>query len=322
MGKEELISIIVPIYNVEDCLDKCINSIINQTYKKLEIILIDDGSTDSCKIICDNYKKLDDRIIVVHKSNGGLSSARNAGLDIAKGELIGFVDGDDYIELTMYEKMKKCMDKNNSDIVSCSVFYKKKYKKKEIKYLINNKKLECLTGKQKYIYVQNYAWNKLYKRDIFNNIRYPSGQIYEDGYIICDILEKANSISFVDEPLYNYVYRNNSITKKFNINQFDCIISINKKIDFYNKKRYLDLVIREKNRKINVLIVFLAKMKRYKIKNKEVFDKYYKELIDTNKEINWRNTTKLNKLYKLFGKPFISFLAFGLRIKDYIKNHS
>lgn len=115
-----MISIIVPIYNVEKYLPKCIESIINQTYTDLEILLIDDGSTDNSGLICDKYASIDNRIRVIHKKNGGLSDARNVGLDICKGKYISFIDSDDYIELTMYEKMIKIMINQKVDIVSCN----------------------------------------------------------------------------------------------------------------------------------------------------------------------------------------------------------
>ena len=116
-----LISIIVPIYNVEKYLVKSVNSIINQTYKNLEIILVNDGSTDTCGDICEKFKNIDRRIIVIHKKNGGLSDARNAGLQVAKGDYIGFVDSDDWIEKNMYQELLNISLKENSDIVSCGV---------------------------------------------------------------------------------------------------------------------------------------------------------------------------------------------------------
>ena len=119
---EKTISVIVPIYNVEKYLDRCLKSIINQTYKNLEIILIDDGSPDNCGTICDEYAKKDNRIKVVHKDNGGLVKARNTGLDIATGEYISFIDPDDWIELNMYEEMIKIADETNTDIVRCGYY--------------------------------------------------------------------------------------------------------------------------------------------------------------------------------------------------------
>ena len=323
--KNELISVIVPIYNVEKYLPKCIDSIINQTYKNIEIILIDDGSTDSCGLICDKYKKIDNRIVVIHSDNNGLSSARNKGLDIAKGNYISFVDSDDYLETDMFLKLKNNMERNNSEISICNVYYVKDDNREIVNKISSNKEY-VFDNKEKFKCIQNefgsiivYAWNKLYKRNIFDNIRYPEGRIYEDSYILCDILDKANKISFTLKPLYNYVYRENSIVNSFSINHFDKIESFNKKIDFYNNEEYYDMVYEEKKRKMNVLVAYLSKMKRYKIKNKEVFNKYYKELLDTNNDVKWKDANKKVKLFKIFRKPSINALAFLYRVRDLVK---
>ncbi len=174
--ENELISVIVPIYNVDNYLEKCIDSIINQSYKNLEIILIDDGSTDDCGIICDKYKKNDERIIVIHKKNEGLSSARNKGLDIAKGNLISFIDGDDYIEHNMLATLKKNMEKYESDISICCCNHIKNNKKynrfcnTSIKEFVSEGKCKYLNMYNEYSPLSNCVWNKLYKKEIFNYI--------------------------------------------------------------------------------------------------------------------------------------------------------
>lgn len=178
MDSQELISVIIPIYNVEKYLKKCIDSIINQTYKNLEIILVDDGSPDNCGKICDEYAKKDQRIRVIHKKNGGLSDARNAGIDIAKGKYIAFVDSDDYVEKEYIEIMYKELKKNNVKIVQCGInkisdneeiIDNYGYLKDE---LINSQRImeEKYT---KYPISNVVAWNKLYDIDLFKNIRYP-----------------------------------------------------------------------------------------------------------------------------------------------------
>lgn len=322
---QELISVIVPVYNVENYLNKCIDSIINQTYSNLEIILIDDGSTDNSGIICDNYKKIDKRIIVVHKNNGGLSSARNIGLDISRGELISFVDSDDYLEQNMLESLKNNMDKYNSNISICDFYYIKNDIKRKSDVVFNKTEFVS-SGKDKYKNIQNeygsiasYAWNKLFKKEIFDDIRYPDGKIYEDSYILCETLDKAKIISYISKPLYNYVYRENSIVNSFGINQFDKIDSYNVRIDFFNKKMYYDLALEEKNRKMNSLIINLSKMKKFRIKDKEIYKKYYKELVTINKEVKWKDSTKYNKFYKVFRRPTISIFACMLNLRDLVK---
>jgi len=171
MNKQKLISIIIPIYNVEKYLKQCIDSIINQTYINLEIILVDDGSTDNCGKICDEYGLKDNRIKVIHKQNGGLSSARNAGLDIAKGEYIGFIDSDDYVEKDMYENMYNTALKTNTKLVICNWsvgntgkwIKNKNFPKKNI--LTSNEALD-------FFYNDMYVWNKLYEKDIVQHLRF------------------------------------------------------------------------------------------------------------------------------------------------------
>ena len=314
----DLISIIVPIYNMEKYLVKCIDSIINQTYKNLEIILVDDGSTDKSSIICDEYKKIDSRIKVIHKSNGGLSSARNAGLDIAMGSLIGFVDSDDYIEETMYEKMKNNMDYYKSDISVCNFYYVKNGKKEiSMKNLSSN----IAEGKTKFDNLYNeyvsygvYAWNKLYKKELFDNIRYPNGKIFEDTYIICDLLEKARRVSYLIEPLYNYVFRDGSICHSFTINHFDIINSFNNNINFFNKKKYYNLVLKVKNKKTTFLVIYLIRMNLLNIDNGKIYDKYYDDLLNTVKYIKWNEATMQVKLFKLFKNIYIKWSCIERKI--------
>lgn len=306
---EELISVIVPIYNVYDYLEKCIESIIHQTYSNLEIILVDDGSDDGCSIICDEYRKLDNRIKVIHKKNEGLSSARNAGLDIATGSLISFVDSDDYLELNMLEELKKNMDKYHSDISVCDFYTVRDGIKKGHNFLDNE---FVVSGKDKYILLENqyriltvYAWNKLYKRELFNSIRYPHGKLYENSYIICDILNSAKKVSYIIKPLYNYVCRIGSIVNSFSINHFDNISSIEKRIKFYQKNNYYDLANEELNRKSSIIVSCLAKMKVYNINNNNVWNHYYDELVDTSNSIKWKDSNKCTKRFKVLGKNYI-----------------
>lgn len=320
----DLISVIIPVYNIEKYLGKCIKSVMEQTYKNIEIILVNDGSTDSCGKICDYYKKIDNRIVVIHKTNGGLSSARNEGLNVVKGSFVCFVDGDDYIENNMLEELKKNMDKYDSDI-SVSNFY-----------LINNtKKISidesisknfCIQDKDKYIHIYNKyssltvpAWNKLYKKNIFDNVRYPDGKIFEDASVLCDILNNAKKVSYTLKPLYNYVYRKESITHNSKIEHSDRFSYYDSRINFFIEKGYYDLIEKEKNRKMNALISYLYRMKMNKIYNDKIKKDYYSELHILNKDVKWKNATKYNKFYKVFRKPSISILAFMLKVRDKVK---
>jgi glycosyltransferase involved in cell wall biosynthesis len=210
-----MISVIVPVYNVEKYIRKCVDSICNQTYKDLEIILVDDGSTDNSGNICDEYKAKDSRIKVVHKNNGGLSDARNAGIEIAKGGYIAFIDSDDYIHERMYEVLMNNLEMTNSDISACEFVYKNENINEENILEIEN--LEIYSGKDviSLLWTDNVRtvvqWNKVYKKCIFDTIRYPIGRYHEDTFAIHHILSKCSKIVFTNQKLYYYVQHENSI---------------------------------------------------------------------------------------------------------------
>lgn len=217
---EPLISVIVPIYHVEQYLRRCIDSIIGQTYKNLEIILVDDGSDDGCPAICDEYARKDNRIVVIHKDNGGLSDARNVGIDIAKGEYLAFVDSDDYIHRDMYRILMKELIKSDSD-VSMSTYkyvYDGKPDEQDITYE-EDYSIETMSGIQaQYSYYSDdkkleltVAWNKLYKKELFSDLRYPKGKIFEDEFTTYKALYRSKKVCYVNLPLYYYLQRNNSI---------------------------------------------------------------------------------------------------------------
>lgn len=217
-----LISVIVPIYNVDSYLNKCIESILNQTYKYLEIILVDDGSTDKCPMICDQFKKKDKRIKVIHKNNGGVSSARNIGLKQSTGIYISFVDSDDWIESYYYEKMLNIALKNNLDIIQCS-YYRVIGNKKE--YInLSNRVIEG--GKKEYLYeVLNtqsglgFCHMKLYKKDIIKNVLFDENlKVCEDALFNIKISYNINKFSIISDALYNYRINENSVVKKYDIN--------------------------------------------------------------------------------------------------------
>ena len=201
-------------------LEKCVTSIINQSYSNLEIILVDDGATDGSGEICNQFGKLDSRIKVIHKENGGLSSARNAGLDIASGRYIAFVDSDDFIHVKMYENMIYLAQKEDADIVACKFQMVEENEDPrnidEINTFINTE-YDIVTGKD--IYSQLWLrdnetviqWNKLYKKELFIECRYPLGKYHEDVYVIHRLLEKCKRVVYVGDKLYYYVQRQTSI---------------------------------------------------------------------------------------------------------------
>ena len=215
-----LISIIVPVYNVKEYVTKCLDSICGQTYKNLEIIVIDDGSNDGSGEICDKYAQSDERIKVIHRTNGGLSVARNQGLDIARGEYIGFVDSDDWIDVDMYEFLYQLLKSKDAEISICS-HYVEKPDKVKIKYA-SNQILELtsysaipLLVKDKII--RNYAWDKLFKKSLFDGLRFPQDRYFEDIAIMYQLFYRAQKVVMKGCPKYHYVVRDNSITgSKYN----------------------------------------------------------------------------------------------------------
>ncbi len=236
--KNELISIIVPVYNVEKYLSECIDSLIYQTYSNIEIILIDDGSTDSSGDICDNYSKKDKRIKVIHKENTGLSDSRNIGINQSKGNLITFVDSDDVIDTTMIDVLYKNMQKENADIsiIAYTLLCKSgnKYPLFSNIYMTLNSK-DAIDYSYRMRYFSISACGKLYKKHLFNNIKYPVNKICEDQYTTYKLFYKSNIIVYDSSPLYFYRRRKSSIMNSKISNSFDCILSSKEVLKFTTK---------------------------------------------------------------------------------------
>lgn len=267
MSQEKaLISIIIPVYKVEKYLEKCIQSVINQTYENLQIILVDDGSPDNCGKICDEYAERDQRIEVIHKSNGGLSDARNKGLEIAKGEYICFVDSDDYIEADMYEVLYNLLKQYNVDVSICN-FYTVSQGKIAIKNADNGIKeynrIEILKEILLDNNIQSYAWNKLYKKDLFDEIKYPVGKKYEDIGTTFYLLEKCNKVVVTGKPEYYYINRQDSIVNNVTettitdyieliMQRYDYIEENIKELSSYNKD-YLKRILKTAEQDIKSL---------------------------------------------------------------------
>jgi len=213
----EKISVIVPVYNVEQYLERCAESIINQTYKNVEIILVDDGSTDNSGKLCDELAKKDERIKVIHKENGGVSEARNIGIDSATGEYVIFIDSDDYINEEMLSELYSQIKKENADVSVCGVMnvYENNHtpQARNInEYLIlNNEEFlrEYLKGER----VPGGIWNKLIKASIAKTIKFPVGRIYEDAYYHYELIKLAKRYVVTTKPLYNYYHREGSLTE-------------------------------------------------------------------------------------------------------------
>lgn len=241
---EPKISVIVAAYKVEDYLRKCVDSILSQTFKNLEVILVDDGSPDESGAICDEYALKDKRIRVIHKTNGGQSTARNKGLEIAQGDYIGFVDGDDWIEPAMYQTLYETMAQDNADIVQCGWYKVEPSGDKECPYLDDFKEIYSSDeGLDELIASQGGHLNtsvccKLFKKDIAQQFRFSPVRAYEDDEYIFKTVSLANKIVCIHTPLYDYLNRENStMTAKFNMNKV-ALVTIQKKITDYLEMRY------------------------------------------------------------------------------------
>lgn len=237
---KELVSVIVPVYNVEQYLNKCVDSIINQTYSNIEIILVDDGSTDNSGKICDKYALNDKRVKVIHKSNGGLSDARNRGIDVSGGKYLAFIDSDDWIEPDMIEKMYNNAIENNADISVCQ--YEIVYSREAV---INNKSDRIFVYKGTDIVLAMYkdavfashACNKIYKRKLFDGIRYPVGKLYEDQYTTYKLLWKSKRLVYTEEKYYYYYMRSDSIVNRvFDEKNLDVLYATEEAAEFFKDK--------------------------------------------------------------------------------------
>ena len=304
----ELISVIVPVYNVEKYLSGCIESIVNQTYKNLEIILVDDGSPDRCGAICDEYAKKDERIKVIHKKNGGLSSARNAGIEISNGEYIAFVDSDDYIGRDMYEVLYNNIKKYNCDISICN-FLCVDENGKNIDSMnetmpvgdgvVDSKSVLYYKFTETKYWYWVVAWNKLYKRNIFDNIRFEDGKLHEDEFIAHHIYFSAENVACASDALYFYVQRTDSImSKKYSVKRLDYVEALLLRLNFAIENEFpKDVILKY----FNIYFYSLIRSRRKADLSDKEFKKRYREL---------------NKMYK---KIYFSLLKCMFDIKSTIK---
>ena len=245
-----LISVIIPVYKVEKYLDRCVLSVVNQTYKNLEIILVDDGSPDNSPKMCDEWAKKDKRITVIHKQNGGVSAARNDGLKIATGDYVAFVDSDDWIEPTMYEEMLNLAISENADLTFCGMkeaksekdfnnfneFNMDKLKNKEVKYFfINARKGYDLVG------VSGGPCRTLYKRESIQNLEFDTTLKYgEDLYFLLKVFDTAKNISICDKFFYNYFKNDESVCNTINPSYFDNAKTLHVRLLEYIKEKKFD----------------------------------------------------------------------------------
>ncbi len=266
-----MVSIIVPVYNVEKYIKECVDSLISQTYKDIEIILVDDGSTDSSPLICDDYAKTDSRIKVVHKKNGGLSSARNAGIEVAKGECFLFIDSDDYFLDDAVEQLVAIKDKIGSDIAVLN-FTSDKDKLEvginpKIKEFSNSEVVKMILREKT---IHTSACAKLFNRDLFDGVRFPEGVIYEDYATVYKLLHRAKKVAYANTNKYFYRTNFESITKSgFKKSQMDYYKVSDEVLSFVkeNYPKYKKYVI---NRKTRMSISFYKDISKTGFSDKDI----------------------------------------------------
>ncbi len=238
-GMDELISVIVPVYKVEDYLSRCVDSILSQTYRNIEVILVDDGSPDKCGEICDRYAQHDPRVRVIHKENGGLSDARNAGIEIAQGQYISFIDSDDWVHPEFLESLYQLTRSTDADIAA-SDFMRTSTEnlpltlEEETVYQYSN--LEALKQYAGVFYVQMVvSWGKIYKKQLFEGVRFPVGRVHEDEFTTHKVIYKAKRIVFTTRKLLYYWQRQDSImgSRSSLKNQLDTIDALLERSAFF-----------------------------------------------------------------------------------------
>lgn len=316
------ISVIIPVYNAEHYLDFCIESIVMQTCKNLEILIIDDGSTDNSPALCDQWAQKDTRIRVIHKLNGGQSDARNVGIDNATGEYLLFVDADDYIEDRMCEALRESIERNQADVVICGFCweYKNFCEKHSLNltdgFVVDRDEILELWAKMD---SANFVMpvNKLYKKRIFftsEHIRYPVGRIHEDEAICYRVLYAAEKIAFSNECFYHYVYRKGSTTSTFNEKNYNDFFSAIREYiswsDTYapNKRKVMECMTVRK--------IFFIMRKYCENRNMQSSIAFYKKLNDylTNVVDGFINNPFATKKDKL------KYLIFKSKIYVYVLN--
>ena len=312
---KEKVSIIVPVYNVEQYLRKCINSILSQSYKNIELILVNDGSTDNSGKICDEYAEKDKRINVIHKTNGGLSEARNVGIENSTGSYLSFIDSDDYIDVDMIELLYYACVDNDCDIAVCGKYIEKEdgnyYLKnitKKSRVLSKNDTLKSILLNQ---LVDVSACDKMYKRDLFKNIKFPKDKYFEDMGTIYKIIDKCNKVYHIRLPKYHYIQRNQSITKSKFDNRYNDMNEHKKDfLKMISKKEYRNIYKYCLAFELQILLTIINEYHRSSDLDKMnfllIYDNAYKELrIKKNKflfNIHISVKKKLMIIFILMGK--------------------
>lgn len=243
--REALLSIVVPVYNVEKYITKCLDSIINQNYDNIEVIVIDDGSTDKSGLICDKFALEDKRVKVIHTSNKGVSHARNLGIVSAKGKYLTFVDADDYVDEDIYEVLLADIVSYSADIAMCNMCQNKK---SVFRFGEKSETVKLYTGSEmlEHFYGNNYVmavvvWNKVYRMEMFDGIQFPEGLTREDEFVMHKIMYNAKIVSFRNKGLYHYMTHKESITRQKDLGRLNRLTAVEDRLQFFYDKQMIKL---------------------------------------------------------------------------------
>lgn len=309
--KNDLISIIVPVYKVEKYLDKCVDSVVNQTYKNLEIILVDDGSPDNCPQMCDDWARKDKRIKVIHKENGGQGSARNLALDKISGKYVCFVDSDDWVDSNYIELLYNAITKFDADVSICG--YKEVFEnisKTKIRSIVSNEKLINDNSLFQNTYNNQNAyclapWNKLYKSFIFKDLRFPKIRMYEDSAIYLDIFHNTKSFVLIPNTPYNYLIRKSSTmhNELTPIRSESMFLQNDIRLKFLEDNDYTELITKEVIRCLHNCYGQYISTKNKSLK-KTIKSKYLNYLSTYKNYITFKNAPLKLKLKMIYLKLF------------------
>ena len=322
VDQRPLISVIVPVYKVEQYLDRCVESIVNQTYKNLEIILVDDGSPDNCPQMCDTWSEKDNRIKVIHKPNGGLSDARNAGMAVADGELIGFVDSDDYISADMYQSLYEDMVKNESDMSVCGVemVWEEDGNTRALtcdgEFVLNN--VEAMRAVLEESFIKQPVWYKLYKAEQIKNIVFPVGKYHEDAFWTYKAVAKANKVSVFDKKCYFYVQRGGSIMgNDYSAKRLDGIEASERRCEFLNEN-YPNLVDIAQVNFIGTCMYHSQQLLKWKI---EGYREHFEELHHKAKRIGeqWKSRDDSFEKQKMWLSLYLKCPKLTCKLRNLLK---
>ena len=305
------VSVIVPVYNVEKYITDCLESLVNQTLDDLEIIIVNDGSNDGSDRIIKKYEKRYDNIKYVKKENGGLSDARNYGMNYAIGEYVAFLDSDDFVDKTIYEKMYNKAKEEEADYIECDFFWA--YPKKKGYSLKLDTGVRYTNKKEMFVYARVVAWNKLIKRDIIKD-EFPKGLKYEDIEFFYKLLPNIKKFSFVEEPLVYYIQRDDSLANKQDFSTGQIFNVLDNVISFYKKNKLYD-EYKECIEYTYTRILFCSSLKRIaKVKDKVAREKLFYE---TWQNVNTKFTEWKSNSYLKKGKGFNNLYMRKLNDKNY-----